>query len=308
MKIVFMGTPDFAVPCVEALYNAGHEISAVFTREDKPVGRKQILTAPPVKVFATEKNIPVYQPKTLRDGEAQKIISFYNPDVIVVVAYGRILPDEILKLPKYGCINVHASLLPRHRGASPIQWCIVCGDSQTGISTMKMDSGLDTGDILLTEKVKIGDEETAGELFDRLSEIGAELIVKTIENIENITPVKQDEQGATYAPIITKNMGLLDFASKTAEQLHNAVRGFNPWPVAYFMLDSKRIKVYKTHIAGETNAAAGTVVSSDGELVIACANSTALSLDIIKPEGSREMTAAEYLRGKPINQGGVIWG
>lgn len=307
MKIIFMGTPDFAVPCLESLYNAGHEISSVFTREDKPVGRKQVLTAPPVKVFATEKNIPVFQPKTLRDGEAEKIIKSYNPDLIVVVAYGRILPDEILGIPKFGCVNVHASLLPRHRGASPIQWCIVCGDKKTGITTMKMDSGLDTGDILLTETVDIDDNETAGELFDRLAGIGAELIVKTVDNIESIEPVKQNDEGATYAPIITKNMGLLDFKNKTAEELHNAVRGFNPWPVAYFVLDNKRIKVYKTHIA-DASGVPGTVVSNKNELIIACAEGTALALDIIKPEGSREMTAEEYLRGKVIEKGAVICG
>lgn len=308
MKIIFMGTPDFAVPCLEALYLEGHEIAAVFTREDKPVGRKQILTAPPVKQFATEKGIPVYQPKTLRDGSAYDIIASYKPDVIVVVAYGRILPKEILDLPRLGCVNVHASLLPRHRGASPIQWCIVCGDKITGITTMKMDEGLDTGDILLTERVEIKPDETAGELFERLSTVGSQLIVKTINNLEQVSPIPQSQEGVSYAPIITKDMALLNFADKTATELHNAVRGFNPWPVAYFTLDSKRVKVYKTTVAENTEAEAGTIVSTDNGLFISCKDNTVLRLDIIKPEGSREMTSVEFLRGKKLEKGAVVCG
>lgn len=305
MRVFFMGTPDFAVPCLEAVVRGGHEVVGVFTREDKPVGRKQILTPPPVKVCAESHGIPVFQPKKLRDGTAAEIIRGLKPDVIVVVAYGRILPDDILSIPKIGCINVHASLLPRHRGASPIQWSIVSGDKYTGVTTMLMDSGLDTGDILLTEKTEIGANETGGELFDRLSLMGAELLIKTLDNFDNITPVKQSEDGVTFAPIITKEMAKIDFNDKTAEEICCAVRGFNPWPVAYFMLDGKRIKVYEAHSENIRNVKAGTVICSENDFGVAC-KSGAVFFDKLKPEGSREMTAAEYLRGNPVNKGTVI--
>ncbi len=306
MKIVFMGTPDFATGCLEALHNAGHDIAAVFTRQDKPVGRKQILTPPPVKVLAEELGIPVYQPLNFKDEEAVSALKDINPDVIVVVAYGRILPQSVLDIPKYGCVNVHASMLPRHRGASPIQWCIVCGDNETGVTTMKMDAGLDTGDILLTRRTKIGDDETAGELFDRLSMLGSELIVETLEKLPELKSIPQGEEGVTFAPIITKEMAQMDFASKTAKQLCCEIRGFNPWPVSYFVLDNKRIKVYKAHEVEGFSGEAGTVCDAEKGFVIGCADDTAICLDVIKPEGKGEMSAMDYLRGKSIAKGAVI--
>ncbi len=308
MKLVFMGTPDYAVNTLEALISAGHNVAAVFAQPDKPVGRKHIITPPPVKVCAQKHGITVYQPNTLRDGKAEEILKEIAPDVIVVVAYGKILPKEILEIPKYGCVNGHASLLPKYRGASPIQWCIVCGESCTGVTAMKMDEGMDTGDILKTVKTEIGAEETAEELFDRLSVITAELLVKTLADLEsgNITPQKQDEEKASYAPIIKKEMAQLDFVNKTATEIHNAVRGYYSWPCAYFFLENKRIKVIKATVAENTNSKAGTVIKSDDSLVIACKDGTAVELVTVQPEGSKPMTAKQMLCGRPIATGTVI--
>ena len=306
MKIVFMGTPDYAVKTLEALINAGHTVAAVFAQPDKPVGRKQILTPPPVKVCAETHGIPVFQPRNLRDGEAERIIRNIAPDAIAVVAYGKILPEEILTLPRYGCINGHASLLPKYRGAAPIQWCIVNGEKETGVTAMQMDKGMDTGDILKTAVTEIGAEETAGELFERLSVIGAELLVKTLADIENgsVTPIKQDESKATSAPIIKKEMAKVSFHDMTADEVHNAVRGFYPWPVAFFISGGKRIKIIKSRVVN-MHGAAGTVLKSDSELIVAC-RENAISLETIQPEGSKPMSAKQYLCGRPIALGTEI--
>ena len=295
MKIVFMGTPDFSVPCLTALKNEGHDIAAVFTQPDKPVGRKQLLTPPPVKVKAAEMGIKIYQPNTLRDGTAFDILKDCNPDVIVVVAYGKILPREILDLPKYGCINVHASLLPRHRGASPIQWAIVCGDSVSGVTTMKMADGIDTGDMLEKTEIVIEDDDTAQTLHDKLSSAGAQLIVSTLENIENITPQKQNDENATHAPIIKREMGALDF-SKPAKDLHNLVRGFYPWPAAYTHSGGKRLKIYKTALS-DVKMTAGDAVIKDGRLYIGCATG-ALEILELQLEGKSRMNAADFIKGR----------
>lgn len=307
MKIVFMGTPDYAAVTLKKLIASDHEIAAVFAQPDKPVGRKQILTPPPVKVVAEENNIPVHQPKTLRDGEALEILKGINPDIIVVVAYGKILPEKILNLPKYGCVNGHASLLPKYRGASPIQWCIVCGEEKTGVTVMQMDIGMDTGDILTQCEVEIGEKETAEELFERLSVITAELLVNTLADLEkgNITPKKQDEEKASYAPIIKKEMAELDF-SKSAKELYNAVRGYYSWPCAYFFLGGKRIKVIKSEIGNETSKPAGTVVGNSDCLEIACGDGKSLKLLTVQPEGKGKMTAKEMLNGTKIEKGCCI--
>ncbi len=306
MKIVFMGTPDYAVKTLEALINSEHTVAAVFAQPDKPVGRKQILTPPPVKVCAESYNIPVYQPKSVRTGEALEIINDLKPDVIVVVAYGKILPKEILEAAKFGCVNGHASLLPKYRGASPIQWCIVCGEKETGITTMLMDEGMDTGDILETVTVKIGDDETAEELFERLSVISADLMLSTINKLEKgeITPKKQEGE-ATYAPIIKKEMALLDF-NKPANELFNAVRGYYSWPCAYFFMEGKRIKVIKAAVGGKTDKAAGTVVGNNGVLSIACGDGYSLDILTLQAEGSKMMDAKQYLCGKQIALGTVV--
>lgn len=306
MKIVFMGTPDYAVKTLEALINAGHTVAAVFAQPDKPVGRKQILTPPPVKVCAEKYGIPVFQPRNLRDGEAERIIRDIAPDAIAVVAYGKILPTEILTLPRYGCINGHASLLPKYRGAAPIQWCIVNGEKETGVTAMQMDKGMDTGDILKTAVTEIGAEETAGELFERLSVIGAKLLVKTLADLEDggITPVKQDESKATSAPIIKKEMAKVSFHDMTADEVHNAVRGFYPWPVAFFISGGKRIKIIKSRVVN-MHGAAGTVLKSDNGLIVAC-RENAISLETIQPEGSKPMSAKQYLCGRTIALGTEI--
>ena len=306
MRIVFMGTPSIAVGTLEALLKADHEVVGVFTQPDKPVGRKQILTPPPVKVFAEENGIPVYQPRTVKNGEALDILKDLNPDIIVVVAYGKILPKEILSLPKYGCVNAHASLLPKYRGASPIQWCIVCGEKQTGVTTMLMDEGMDTGDMLETATVDIGDDETSEELFERLTDTAAELVCSTVAKLEKgeITPKKQNEEDATYAPIITKEMALIDFG-RSAADIHNLVRGLYGWPTAYFMLDGKRVKVYKTEVL-EVSGEPSTVIKSDNELIIACGNNSAVKIKELQPEGSKRMEAKQWLLGKKIVLGTKI--
>ncbi len=309
MKILFMGTPEYSVPTLNALANAGHNIVGVFTQPDKAVGRKQVLTPPPVKVCALELGAPVFQPGSLKGPEIEEQIRALVPDVIVTVAFGKILPESLLNIPKYGCVNGHASLLPRHRGASPIHWSIVSGDKETGITTMYMAKGIDTGDMLLKSATPIGPNETAGELHDRLAQMSATLMLETLEKLEKgeITPTAQREELSTYAPIITKDMGLLTF-NKTAEETRNLIRGFNPWPAAYFMLGGKRIKVFASEISEPTNKPAGTIIKSNGELVIACSGGTSISLTEIQPEGSKRMSAKDYLVGHKIEVGSVVGG
>lgn len=301
-----MGTPDYAVKTLEALIKSKHTVAAVFAQPDKPVGRKQVLTPPPVKVCAIENNIPVYQPNSVRTGEALEIINDITPDVIVVVAYGKILPKEILEAAKYGCVNGHASLLPKYRGSAPIQYAILCGETETGVTIQLMDEGIDTGDILATATTKIGDNETAEELFERLSDISADLMLSTIEKLEKgeITPKKQEGE-ATYAPIIKKEMALLDF-KKPAKVLFNAVRGYYSWPCAYFFMDGKRMKVIKAAVGGKTEKAAGTVVGNNGVLSIACGDGFALDILVLQAEGSKVMEAKQYLCGKQIPLGTVV--
>ena len=307
MKIVFMGTPDYAVETLKALVEAKHDVAAVFCQPDKPVGRKQILTAPPVKETALNYGIPVYQPATLRDEEAKAILREIAPDVIVVVAYGKILKEEVLNIPRIACVNGHASLLPKYRGSAPIQWSIINGEKTTGITTMLMDKGIDTGDILEQITVDIGTEETAEELFRRLSVLSAKLMISTLEKLEKgeITPIKQNEEMASYAPIIKKEMAKLDF-SKTADEIHNAVRGYYSWPCAYFFLNGKRIKVISALVGDKTSAAAGTVVGNTNELVIACGENTSIKITVLQPEGSKQMTAKQYLNGNGIEIGMAV--
>lgn len=308
MKIVFMGTPAYAVKTLESLISAGHEVAAVFAQPDKPAGRKHVMTAPPVKLCAEAHCIPVYQPATLKDGAAEEIIKTLAPEVIVVVAYGKILPPAVLRIPKYGCINGHASLLPKYRGAAPIQWCIVSGERRTGVTTMLMDEGMDTGDILETAETEIGEEETADELFERLSVISAELMVSTLEKLTRgeLTPVKQCGKEATYAPIIKKEMAFIDFKKYTADEICCAVRGYYSWPCAYFFLGGKRIKLIKAEVAGEAAKPAGMVVASSGELVVACKDGSAVRLVILQPESSKPMTARQMLCGNPVPEGLII--
>lgn len=295
MRIVFMGTPDFAVPCLDALISDGNDIVGVFTQPDKPKGRGYTLTPPPVKVLALQHEIPVYQPTTLKDGQALEILNELAPEMIVVVAYGKILPKEILDLPKHGCINVHASLLPEYRGAAPIQQAVLDGKTKTGVTAMYMDVGLDTGDMLMKTEVAVGENETADELHDRLSAAGADLIVKVVHAAEKGTleREKQDDSQSSYAGMLTKEMSKIDF-TKSAAEVHNKVRGLNSWPSAAAMLNGKRVKIHKTLIA-DAKGAAGQVLSVD-PLIVACGEG-AVQIIEIQPEGKRKMDAKSFING-----------
>ncbi len=295
MRIVFMGTPDFAVPCLKALIDDGNEIPAVFTQPDKPKGRGYAMTPPPVKVCALEHDIPVFQPNTLRDGEALGIMSELEPDMIVVVAYGKILPKEILELPRLGCVNVHASLLPEYRGAAPIQWAVLDGKKKTGVTAMLMDVGLDTGDMLMKAELEIGENETADELHDRLSELGAELIVQTVHSAQEgkLVREKQDDSRSTYASMLTKEMSVIDF-SRPASEVHNKVRGLNSWPGASAVFGGKRIKIHRTLVRSEKGEP-GQVLSLE-PLVVACGEGS-VELKEVQPEGKKRMSAAAFVNG-----------
>ena len=303
MRILFMGTPDIAAECLKALYAAGHDICAVYTRRDKPVGRKQVLTAPPVKEVALAHGTPVFQPRTLRDGSEDENIRALAPELIVVVAYGCILPKSVLETPKYGCINLHVSLLPKYRGSAPIQWAVLNGDEGTGVTIMQLDEGVDTGDILMVEPVTIDPEETSGELFDRVSAVGAGTLVTALEKIEagELTPRKQDNAAATMAPPLTKDMAQFVF-TQDAAHIHNWVRGMNPWPVAWFAQDGKRIKVLESRLAeNPQHAAPGTVLALK-PLTIAAENG-AVALLTVTPEGGKPMAGTAWAAGRRLKAG-----
>lgn len=305
MRILFMGTPDFAVPCLSRLLADGHEIVGVLTQPDKPQGRKMKLTPPPVKALALERGLTVHQPETLKDGAIQGLLDETRPELIVVVAYGKILPAYVLDYPAHGCINVHGSLLPRWRGAAPIQWSVIAGDQYAGVTTMKMARGLDTGDMLLTYKTEIGARETAGELFDRLAEAGAALLSETIEKLDTITPVPQDESLANYASMLDKELAVIDW-SKSARAIDCLIRGLNPWPVALTTLDSARMKVYAAEIESRSGRP-GEVLEADAKkgLLVACGEG-ALRLTEIQMVGGKRMNACDYLRGHAIQEGTIL--
>lgn len=303
MRILFMGTPDIAAESLAALIAAGHEIVGVFTRADKPVGRKQILTAPPVKQLAVEHNIPVWQPATLRDGKAEPVFRELAPDLVVVVAYGRILPPELLHIAPLGCINLHVSLLPKYRGSAPIQWSVLNGDTETGVTIMQLDEGCDTGDILMVERVPIGPETTSGELFDQVSAIGAKTLVTAIEKLTagELTPRPQNEADATQAPPLKKEMAKFSF-TESAAHIHNWVRGMNPWPAAFFELEGKKVKVLESRLAPNEGAApAGTVLALK-PLTIACGEG-ALQLLTVTPEGGKPMAGTAWAAGRRLKAG-----
>ncbi len=304
MKIIYMGTPDFAVPALKALADSNHEVCAVFTQPDKPRGRKMIKTPPDVKVCAQSLGIPVYQPDSLKNGDSLEIIKSYSPDAIVVAAYGKILPEAVLKIPRYGCINIHGSLLPKYRGAAPIQQSVLNGDKVTGVTTMLMDVGLDTGDILLTCETEIGENETSGELFDRLALLGGELILKTLSMLEKgeITPKKQDENLATHTSKIDKTFCPIDF-SKSAFEVHNKVRGLNPWPVASTRISGKTVKIYLTRIC-DKKGKIGEIISVK-PFVVACGENSVEIVEL-QPEGKKRMKAEAFLAGHKLNIGDII--
>lgn len=302
MRIVFMGTPDFAVPSLQALIDAGHDVCAVYTQPDKPQGRKQILTAPPVKTLALEHDIPVFQPNTLKNEDEQARLRELAPEVIIVVAYGKLLPKAVLDIPPHGCINVHGSLLPRWRGAAPIQWAVIAGDEMAGVTTMQMAEGLDTGDMLLTYETKIGEKETAGELFDRLAQSGAELLTQTLVKLDEITPRPQDDAQSCYAHMLDKQMAVIDW-SKSAHEIDCLIRGLNPWPIALTTLSGERLKVFAAEKAAG-NGEPGTVLEADPKkgLTVACGEG-ALKLTEIQMVGGKRMKATDFLRGHAIEVG-----
>jgi len=309
MKIVFMGTPDFAVPCFKRLISDGHHVLAAFTQPDKPKGRGHLLLPPEVKVAALENNIPVYQPRSLKDSEAFELLKSLNPELIVVVAYGKLLPENILKLPKFGCINIHASLLPKYRGAAPIQRAVLNGERVTGITSMQMDTGLDTGDMLIKAQTEIGDNETSDELWNRLSELGAQVMSDTIEGIINgtIIPEKQDNSKATYAPMLSKDMSPIDW-NKSAREIHNQIRGLNSWPIATFLFGNKLLKAYNS-VMSELNsdgASAGEVVDGSNRLVVACGDGECIEITTLQAEGKKMMPACDFLRGCIIKNGTIL--
>lgn len=302
MRIVFMGTPDFAVPSLQALIDAGHDVCAVYTQPDKPQGRKQILTAPPVKTLALEHDIPVFQPNTLKNEDEQARLRELAPEVIIVVAYGKLLPKAVLDIPPHGCINVHGSLLPRWRGAAPIQWAVIAGDEMAGVTTMQMAEGLDTGDMLLTYETRVGEKETAGELFDRLAQSGAELLIQTLVKLDEITPRPQDDAQSCYAHMLDKQMAVIDW-SKSAHEIDCLIRGLNPWPIALTTLSGERLKVFAAEKAAG-NGEPGTVLEADPKkgLTVACGEG-ALKLIEIQLVGGKRMKATDFLRGHVIEVG-----
>lgn len=302
-----MGTPDFAVKPLEAIIESGENVMAVFTQPDKPKGRGFKLLPTPVKQSALSHNIPVYQPLSLKKGddaaEAEKIMRELAPDLIVVAAYGKILPKTILDLPKYGCINIHASLLPKYRGAAPIQRVILNGETETGVTAMQMAEGLDTGDMLMKISTPIGENETASELFERLSNLGAKLIVDTIKAVKsgNITPVKQDDSLSSYAEMIDKSMCFTDF-SLTAAEVHNHIRGLSSSPCAVAYLNGKRIKIYHSELVKNVGGQPGEIVNVN-DFTVSCGDGNGVRLAEIQGEGGKRMKAADFLRGNKIEKG-----
>lgn len=297
-KVFFMGTPDFAAESLRALLDDSEiEVVGAFTQPDKPVGRKQILEAPPVKRLCLERNVPVWQPKKLRDGSALEIIKSCEPDLIAVVAYGRILPDDILEYPRLGSINIHGSILPKYRGAAPIQWAVINGDKETGVTAMYMASELDAGDMIDVRKIEIRKDETAGELFESLAPLGAELLVDTVKSLSAGTAVRTPQNGeeATFAPPLTKELAKIDFAD-SAERIVSKVLGLNPWPIAEFELQGNRIKAYRAEVS--TESVKIPTVTKKG-LLMPCENGAVLFTEIQAPGGKR-MKAADYFRGHPL--------
>lgn len=306
-----MGTPEFAVPSLEALIGAGYEVVAAVTQPDRPVGRKKTLTPPPVKVCAQAHGVPVLQFERIRRKEGREALTALQPDLFVTAAFGQILSKAVLDIPRLGTINVHASLLPQYRGSAPINWCIVSGEKKAGVTTMMTNEGIDTGDMLLRDEVEIGENETAEELTERLSRLGAQTLLRTLRALEDGTLVRtpQNEAEASYQPMLTREMGEMDW-SRSAQQLHDQVRGLYPWPGAYTTMDGGVLKVWVSRVSDmKTDAAPGAVVKADGKegLFVACGTGVLQIVELQAP-GSKRMNARDYLRGKPMQTGTVLGG
>jgi methionyl-tRNA formyltransferase len=302
MRIVFMGTPGFAVPCLQRLIDTGHEVAGVFTQPDKPKGRHGTLTPPPVKELALKYDIPVFQPVKMKDGTALEMLRSVSPELVIVVAYGKILPPEILHLPEYGCINIHASLLPELRGAAPIQWAILNGFDKTGVTSMQMDEGLDTGDMLIKAEIPIGENMNAEELHDALSALGADVMEKTISALieGKLVPEKQSGE-SSYASMLSKDLSPIDW-NKSALEVHNHIRGLYGWPCASAKLGGKTVKIHRSVIDGETDKKPGEIIQKDGCLKVACGDGRAIGILSLQAENKKAMSTADYLRGNPISE------
>ena len=308
MRILFMGTPDFAAGCLEALVTAGREVVAAVSQPDRPKGRGHKVQMTPVHACAQAHGIPVYQPQAIKNGELDDVLAQTAPDVIVVVAYGKILPKEVLDYPKYGCINVHASLLPRYRGAAPIQWCIINGERETGITTMYMEQGLDTGDMILKRPLTLSEDETAGTLHDKLMRLGAQTLLETLEQIEQgcAPREKQDDSLSCYAPLLQKETAQIDW-SKSAQQVRNLIRGMSPSPLAYTTYKGARMKIGQAAIAdGAPSAEPGTVLRADKDGLLVQCGDGALLAQTVQFEGKKLMPVCDYLAGHTIETGVVL--
>jgi methionyl-tRNA formyltransferase len=309
MKLVFCGTPQFAVPSLLAMIDAGHEIALTLTQPDRPSGRGMQMTPPPVKQMAEAAGLEVLQPEKIKNNqELRERLTAIAPDAIIVVAYGRIIPKWMLDLPRLGNINVHGSLLPKYRGAAPIQWAIARGETVTGITTMRLEEGLDTGEMLMQREVPIGPSETAEDLYPKLSQIGAELLVQTMQGLEagSITPKRQDESAASLAPILTRDDGAIDF-SLSAKEIYDRWRGFQPWPGAWTIIDDKKLLVAKmlpAHVAA--TAEPGRLHVEQGRLFAGCGEGSWIALEEVQLEGKRRMPAEDFLRGFPLKSGGRL--
>ena len=303
-----MGTPDFAVKPLEALIEHNYEVVGVFTQPDKPVGRKAILTPPPVKVVAENNNIPVFQPDTLKNGEGVKLLEALKPDVVIVVAYGKILPKDFLEFAKHGCINIHGSILPEYRGAAPIQWSVLDGKEYAGVTSMQMNEGLDTGDILLVEKTKIEENETSGDLYERLTVLGADVLLKTLDAIKSnsLNPQKQDDSKSSYAKMLDKTLSKIDW-NLSASEVHNKIRGLDPWPVALTVFEGKNLKLFRSRLLdGEYSEPAGSVFKSKEGICVVCGDKKAVLITEVQSEGKKRMSSVDFSRGANLSDGTVF--
>ena len=308
MRILFMGTPDIAVGCLQKIIDEKHDIIGVVTQPDKPVGRGKKMGMPPVKELALKYDLPVYQPIKARDEEFVNILKDLNPDLIVVVAFGQILPKSILDIPKFGCVNVHVSLLPKYRGAAPINWVIINGEDKTGVTTMYMDEGLDTGDMILTSEFELNDEITAGELHDIMKEEGAKVLKETIDLIEKgeAPRIPQNHEEFTYAPMMNKTLGQIDF-SKSAKDIHNLVRGVNPWPSAYTTYKGQTMKIWKTKVLSESSdKAPGTILKVDKEGIRVSTKDNVILISEIQMPGKKRVLVEEYIKGNSIETNEIL--
>lgn len=307
MRILFMGTPDIAAEALKMLIKEKFDVVGVVTQPDKPRGRKQVLTPPETKTAALEYGIPVFQPEKLKNGELEPVLNELKPDLIAVVAYGKILPEYVLDFPKYGCINMHGSLLPKYRGAAPIQWAVINGEKTTGVTTMKMDKGLDTGDMLISRSIDIDRYETSGELFERIAALGAETLAETINNIDKISPVHQNDAEATYAPIIKKEMAEINW-SMPSDKISKLICGMNPWPVAYTHYNGETLKIFRAEFSDEkTEGADGEIICADKNkgLKVKCGKGC-IFIHELQFSGSKRMMIGDYLRGHSFENGAVL--